>query len=175
MAQDLAILLLRLVLGLLFIGHGTQKLFGWFGGGGLEATQKNFSYMNVYPVRLWTVIASLSEALGGLGLVVGLLTPLAAAAIIGVMLMATIKVHWKNGIWNTNKGYELNLMNIAVAAAIGLIGPGRYSLDALLGLTYPPLTFLIALVIVILGVIAGIYSGQVFSQRPEQGSGRTTR
>ncbi len=160
-----ALLILRIVIGLLFMGHGSQKLFGWFGGHGLEGTTGFFESLDVHPARMWAVIAGLSETLGGLGLVLGFLTPLAAAAIIGVMLMAIIKVHWQNGIWVTNNGMEYALVSLIVAAVLGLAGPGAYALDTALNLVYPmPLTFIVALVLVILGVVAGILSDSFMNE-----------
>lgn len=161
------LLLLRVVLGLLFVGHGLQKLFGWFGGGGLEGTAGFFENLNVHPPYAWAVIAALGETLGGVGLVFGFLTPLAAAAIIGVMLMAIVKVHWQNGLWNTDGGFEYNLVNLTVAAAVGLAGPGAFALDTALNLDYPmPLTFVVALIAAILGVIGAWVSGEIIG-RPE--------
>ncbi len=162
---NFGVLLLRIVIGLLFIGHGTQKLFGWFGGGGIAGTTKMQVNLGVAPAELWAWVAALSETLGGLGLLLGLLTPIAGALIIGVMLMAIIKVHWKNGIWNTNRGFELNLVYLTVAAVIGFVGPGIYSLDFALGIVYPILTtFLIALAVVVLGVVVGLVSRNIMAR-----------
>lgn len=162
---NFAILLLRVIIGLLFIGHGTQKLFGWFGGGGIAGTTKMQENLGIVPAKLWAWVAGLSETLGGLGLLLGLLTPIAAVLIIAVMLMAIIKVHWKNGIWNTNRGFELNLTYLTVAAVIGFGGPGIYSLDYALGIVYPILTtFLIALAVVVLGVAVGLASRDIMAR-----------
>lgn len=168
MLLDIALLILRVVLGLLFVGHGTQKLFGWFGGHGLAGTEKMSTGLGMKPARLWAMVVALSETLGGLGLVFGFLTPIAAALIIGVMIVAIIKVHWPKGIWNMQGGFEYPLMNIASALVIGLVGPGLYSLDALLRIPFPlPLAFFIALIVVILGVIASLLSGLfIFDQEP---------
>lgn len=168
---EFVLLILRLVIGLLFVGHGTQKLFGWFGGHGLEGTAGFFESLDVHPPAAWALLAALAETLGGLGLALGFLTPIAAAAIIGVMLMAIIKVHWQNGMWVTNNGMEYTIVNIAVAAVIGLAGPGAYALDTALNLTYPmPMTFIVALIVVLLGVFAGIISGN-FMGEPEPQTG----
>lgn len=165
MNTEFALLILRLVIGLLFMGHGLQKLFGWFGGGGLEGTTSFFESLNVYPAKAWALIASLSETLGGLCLFLGFLTPFAAAVIIGVMLMAILKVHWQNGLWVTNNGIEYTLINITIAAVLGLAGPGAYALDTMLNLIYPmPLTFIVALVVVVLGVIIGALSESIIGE-----------
>lgn len=164
---EYVLLLLRVVIGLLFIGHGTQKLFGWFGGHGLKGTAGFFESLDVHPPQLWALIAALSETLGGLGLVLGFLTPLAAVAIIATMLMAVIKVHAPNGLWNSNKGYEYNLVIITVAAAIGLAGPGALAVDNVLDLGYPmPITFIAALIIAIIGILGALTTGQV-EEQPE--------
>ena len=164
-STDILLLVLRVVLGLLFFGHGTQKLFGWWGGRGIEGTSKMLASLNIQPDKFWALIAGLGETLGGLGLVLGLYTPIAGALIVSVMLMAIIKVHWKNGLWNSNRGMEYQLLNIAVASVVGLSGPGLYSLDSLLNISYPmPWTFIIAVVLGILGVLAGLGSSVVTGQ-----------
>ena len=105
-----ALLVLRLVVGLLFVGHGAQKLFGVFGGGGLEATAGMFDSIGLRPGWLHARAAGTAEFLGGALIALGLFTPFAAAALIAVMTAAMITVHARNGIWNTNQGYEFNLV-----------------------------------------------------------------
>lgn len=158
--RDIAILILRVV-GLLFIGHGAQKLFGWFGGQGLAGTAQWLGSLGLQPARFWAIVAGLAELLGGIGLALGLFTPIAAAAIIAVMLMAIIRVHWANGLWVSKGGMEYPLVNILVSAFIGLTGAGRYALDTALNITYPmPQTFWVALAVGVVGVIIGLVSGQ---------------
>jgi putative oxidoreductase len=122
-------LLLRLVIGGLFFGHGAQKLFGWFGGYGLDATAQGFESMGARPGRLNAIAASGTEIGGGTLLALGLATPLAASGLISVMLTAINRVHFKKGIWNTGGGYEYNL--VLIAALLGLVetGPGPLSFD----------------------------------------------
>ncbi|WP_330334079.1 DoxX family protein [Streptomyces sp. NBC_00536] len=121
------LLILRLVLGLTMAAHGSQKLFGWFGGGGISGTGQFFT-MSGYPAgKTMAVVAGLSETLGGLGLAVGLLTPLAAAAVIGTMVNA-IAVHG-TGHFFAPAGIEYELLLTAAAAALALTGPGRFALD----------------------------------------------
>jgi putative oxidoreductase len=122
-------LLLRLVVGALFVGHGTQKLFGWFGGYGLDATAQGFEKMGARPGRLNAIAASTTETAGGAMLALGLATPLAAAGLVAVMLTAINRVHLKNGLWNSNGGYEFNLVLIAAALALAETGPGPLSVD----------------------------------------------
>ena len=159
---EYAFLVIRLVIGLLFVGHGAQKLFGWFGGGGIDGTTKFFEKLEIYPPSAWAVVTGLAETLGGLGLALGLLTPIAAAVLIGTMLTAIIKVHGKNGLWNNNGGFEYNLVLLTVAAAIGLAGPGAYALDNSLAVDYPmPITFIISLLVVLMGLIVSLISSDI--------------
>ena len=132
--MDIGILLLRVVIGLFFAAHGAQKLFGWFEGHGLEGTGGFFDKLGYRPGKVFAVIAGSSEFIGGALLVVGLFTPLAAAAIIGVMLNAAVAVHAKNGPWITNGGWEYTAILGTAAAAIAFAGPGAASLDNAFGL-----------------------------------------
>jgi putative oxidoreductase len=131
--MDTGLLILRLVVGLLLAGHGAQKLFGWFGGHGLEGTGGFFHSLGYKPGKHWAFVAGLSEFGGGLSLAVGLLTPLAAAVIIGTMFNAVMSVHVKNGPWASNGGWEYNLVIATSAAAIAFTGPGAASLDNAFG------------------------------------------
>lgn len=126
-------LILRLVLGLIFIGHGTQKLFGWWNGGGPSGTAAMFERGGFRPAGPFAILGGLTETVGGLLVLLGFLTPFGSAAVIGVMITAIVAVHLRNGMWNTNGGIEFPLMNIAAAAALAFIGPGRISLDHALG------------------------------------------
>jgi len=122
-------LLLRLVVGGLFFGHGTQKLFGWFGGPGLDATAHGFESMGARPGRLNAIAAGATEAGGGTMLALGLATPVAVSGLISVMLTAINRVHFKNGLWNTQGGYEFNLTLIAAMLLLVEAGPGPVSVD----------------------------------------------
>ncbi|MEU6403791.1 DoxX family membrane protein [Streptomyces sp. NPDC046985] len=128
-AADCGLLLIRLTFGLLMAGHGSQKLFGLFGGAGLTATGRDFASLGYRPGKLFAVIGSASELLGGLGLAVGLLTPLAAAALIGVMINAMVTVTGAHGLWETDHGVEYSVCIAVVALAVAAIGPGRLALD----------------------------------------------
>jgi putative oxidoreductase len=125
-------LLLRGVVGPLFVGHGTQKLFGWFGGHGIEGTSGFFEQLGLRPGKRHATAAGWSEAAGGALLTLGALTPLAQAMITGTMLTAIRKVHAQNGPWVTANGYEYNLTLIALTAALTETGPGRPSVDSAL-------------------------------------------
>jgi len=131
---DLGLLILRVLVGVTFAAHGMQKLFGWFGGGGRDATARWFASLGFGDGRTATVMAGGSEITGGLGLAAGLLTPLAAAALVGTMTTAAFVNNADGGFWSASKGWELNGYLIAVAVAVATTGPGRFSLDAVLGL-----------------------------------------
>lgn len=151
---NLGLLILRLVLGLTFVGHGSQKLFGWFGGGGLSGTTAMMQKMGLRAPGFWALLATLSEFGGGLLLALGLLNPLGSLGIIATMLVAISQVHWPKGFWNTKGGFEFPLINLVAALALALTGPGAYSLDAALGLSLPePAILLAGLVLVVIGVI----------------------
>ncbi|KAF6575368.1 DoxX family protein [Paenibacillus sp. EKM212P] len=126
------LLLIRLVVGLLLVGHGAQKLFGWFGGYGPKGTGSWMESIGIKPGVFMAVSAGLMELLGGALFALGLLTPLAALLITVTMLGAIFKVHGQNGIWATANGYEYPLVLIAVVIGIALTGAGSYSIDALL-------------------------------------------
>jgi putative oxidoreductase len=121
---------MRGIVGPLFVGHGTQKLFGWFGGAGLDATAGGFEQMGLRPGLRHAVAAGAAEAGGGALLALGALTPVAASLITGVMTTAIRKVHAENGAWVTGGGWEYNAVLIAAVAAIADHGPGRPSVDA---------------------------------------------
>jgi putative oxidoreductase len=121
---------IRGVVGPLFVGHGTQKLFGWFAGHGLEGTAGFFENVGLRPGRRNAMAAGASEALGGLLLTLGALTPVATTMIAGTMVTAIRKVHAPNGPWVTEQGYEYNLVIIAAMAALADRGPGSPSVDA---------------------------------------------
>ncbi|MFD3695518.1 DoxX family membrane protein [Streptomyces sp. NPDC058646] len=128
--HDVGLLLLRVVLGLTMAAHGSQKLFGWFGGGGISGTGQFFTASGYPAGDAMAVLAGLTETLGGLALALGLLTPLAAAALVGTLVNA-IAVHG-TGAFFAPKGIEYELLLTAGAAALALTGPGRYAADRFL-------------------------------------------
>jgi putative oxidoreductase len=127
------LLALRVILGLVMAGHGAQKLFGWFGGGGPKGTGGMFGQLRFRAPLVMALVAGVAEFGGGLLLAMGLLTPLAALAITGVMINAVATVHWRNGLWSHAGGYEYNLIILAAVVALAATGPGDYSLDAAIG------------------------------------------
>jgi putative oxidoreductase len=158
------LLLLRLVTGGLLIGHGGQKLFGWFGGAGVEGTAGWLASLRLMPPRQWAVLAGVSEFGGGLLTVLGLLNPMGPILATGAMLTAWTKVHLGKPLWASQGGAELPLTNLAVLAAIAVRGPGKLSLDYLLRIRTPTWLRLAAL--------AGVVGGVLVAVRPELLEGR---
>ncbi|WP_153504034.1 DoxX family protein [Cumulibacter manganitolerans] len=130
---DTALLLLRVVLGLLMAGHAMQKLTGAFSGEGFDRTVAIFDRVGFRPARTNVAVAIALELVAGALLVLGLITPFAAAALAGTLVVAA-SVHWKNGLWGSKNGIELPALLAAVAACVALAGPGRFALDQLIGL-----------------------------------------
>ncbi|MGN6742375.1 MAG: DoxX family protein [Amnibacterium sp.] len=131
--MDLGKLIVRLVVGGFFVGHGLQKLRGAFGGPGLEGTEQMMTALSMHPAKVNARAAALSETLGGAGIALGAGTPFAAAALIGTMVTAVRKVHLKNGVWNSGGGWEYNAVLSAVVAGLTNDGPGDLSVDRLFG------------------------------------------
>ncbi|WP_327365273.1 DoxX family protein [Streptomyces sp. NBC_01217] len=131
-AGDYGLLLLRITFGLLMIGHGSQKLFGFYGGDGgdgLTETARSFASLGYRPGTLFAVLAGISEIGGGLGLILGVLTPLASAIIVGVMINAMVNIHAQHGLWVAEGGLEYTMSIAVVALALAAIGPVRIALD----------------------------------------------
>ena len=131
--MKLGLTALRATVGAVFFAHGAQKLFGWFGGPGLDGVAKGFDAIGLRPGKRNALIAGASEVGGGTLLATGLLTPLAAAANIGVQSQAIRSVHREKGFFAVQGGYEFNLTLIAAAFALADVGPGAWSLDRALG------------------------------------------
>ena len=127
-------LMLRATIGGYFFGHGMQKLTGWFGGHGPEGTGQFFEQVGLRPGRESALIAGAAEAGGGSLLALGLFTPAAVSMLTGVMTNAIRHVHWKNGLWNSDGGIELPALVLGALAVLADDGPGRYSLDEVLGI-----------------------------------------
>ncbi|MFE5010494.1 DoxX family protein [Streptomyces sp. NPDC056696] len=131
--MDLGLLLLRLLVGVLLCGHATQKLFGWFGGGGPSGTGTVFARWGFVPGPRMAVLAGLCEVSGAASLGLGLLTPAGGAVVVGTMTVA-VAATAGNGFWAQQGGCEVPLLYGALAAVLVFTGPGRWSLDAAAGL-----------------------------------------
>ena len=131
--MDLGFLLTRVVFGLLMAGHGAQKLFGWFGGYGLEGTGGFFENLGFRPGRTFALAAAVGEVLSGALLALGLFGPVGPALMLSIMIVAAVSVHW-HGVFASSNGVELPLLYATVAVVLAFTGPGRFSLDALFGL-----------------------------------------
>jgi putative oxidoreductase len=134
--MDLGLLILRVVVGLTLAAHGSQKLFGWFGGYGLAGTGAFLEQLGFRPGKAQAFLSGAAEAGGGLLLAAGLFTPVAAAAIVSVMFVAIVSVHWTKGFFTQNGGFEFPLALASAAVALAFAGPGALSLDHVLGLSW---------------------------------------
>jgi putative oxidoreductase len=163
--RSVGFLLIRVVVGGLIAGHGAQKLFGAFGGAGIEGTTGWLASMRLRPAGMWARAAGGSEFFGGLLTAVGFLNPIGPVMALGAMAMAWAKVHLGRPVWVTEGGAELPLTNMAVLSAITLAGPGRLSLDALFGIRLPRWIGATALA----AMFAGLWLGA--REELEQGAG----
>jgi putative oxidoreductase len=134
--MTIGLLILRLVFGIIMVAHSVQKLFGWFGGGGIAGTAPFMEQLGFRPGHLQALLAGLVEGGGGLMLAAGLFSPLAAAMIISVMLVGSVTVHLANGFFAQNGGCEYPLALATGALALAFTGPGALSLDAALGIDW---------------------------------------
>jgi putative oxidoreductase len=144
----------RLILGALMVGHGAQKLFGWFGGYGIAGTAGFFEQLGFRPGRLFVITASLSEVVSGILVALGLFGPVGPALLLSVMIVAAISVHWKNGLFATANGIEVPLLYATAAVALAFTGPGPFSLDSALGIDHAWTPALKAVALA-LGVVGG--------------------
>jgi putative oxidoreductase len=151
--NEAAPMIVRVVQGSLMAGHGAQKLFGSFGGPGLEGTSGFMEMLGLRPGRPWAYLAGLSEFGGGVLTALGFLKPFGPLGVIGAMSMATRKAHWDKPIWVTEGGAELPVLNIAISTALMIRESDRYSLDRLLGIRLPAWVGLVGLVGIILTVL----------------------
>src|ERR671912_1568453 len=163
--NESAPMIVRVVQGSLMAGHGAQKLFGSFGGPGLEGTSGFMEMLGMRPGRPWAYMAGLSEFGGGVLTALGFLKPLGPLGVIGAMAMATKKAHWDKPIWVTEGGAELPVLNIAISTALMIREPDRYSLDRVLGIRLPRWVGLVGLVGVILTML---YAELGAEEEPEQ-------
>ena len=163
--MKLGITLLRATVGGIFFAHGAQKLFGWFGGHGLEGTGQFFeSGLGLRPGKRHATAAGLSEAVGGALLTAGALTPVASSMIIGTMTTAIRKVHAPKGPWVTEGGYEYNAVLIAAMVALAESGPGKPSVDSAM---FPKLKGTAWALLALGAGVAGSYLATEYFNEPE--------
>ena len=137
MTLDAALLILRLGMGLVFAVHGAQKTLGWWGGQGLKGWQGTMDRLGYRPTWLFALISALAELVGGLLLVLGFLTPVVAMVVTAQIIVIIAGVHWPRGFFNKDNGYEFPLLLATGFLTIELAGPGRFSLDGVLGISVP--------------------------------------
>jgi putative oxidoreductase len=156
--MDAGLLVARVATGLLMAAHGSQKLFGSFGGYGLTATSGFFEKLGFRPGRVFAAAAGSSEFVAGLLLVAGFLGPIGPALMFSVMIVAALSVHWQNGLFAGTNGIEVPLLYAIAAAALALTGPGRFSLDAAAGLSHfwTPVESVLALALGALAAVANL-------------------
>ena len=157
-AVSLGLLALRIVVGLAMAAHGSQKLFGWFGGYGLDGTGGFFESIGFRPGRTFAFMAGATEVVSGLLIALGFLGPIGPALMLSVMLVAALTVHLKNGFFATSNGVELNVLFGIAAIALAFTGFGTFSLDALTGLSgfFTPSHSVIALALGVGGAIGNM-------------------
>lgn len=167
--MELGLLLLRVTVGATLAAHGAQKLFGWFGGGGLEGTGRGLEALGFVPGRRHALMAGLVEVGGGLLLALGLFTPLAAAIVLSVMIVAAVSVHVRQGFFITAGGFEYNLVLGVAGLTLAFTGPGAYALDALFGLSLSGTAWGAAALVV---AVAGA-AGQLLQRRTAPATSQT--
>jgi putative oxidoreductase len=160
--MDMGLLIVRLVIGMTLAAHGSQKLLTRFGGGGIAGSAPFFEQLGFRPGRLHAALAGIAEIGGGLLLAAGLFTPLAAAALLGVMVVAVGSVHWGKGFFLNTGGFEYNLALAAGALAVAFTGPGAISLDRALGVSWSGNSW--GLAALVLGLLTG--AGELSTRKP---------
>ena len=130
------LLLARLILGVLMVAHGGQKLFGWLGGYGIAGTAGFFEQLGFRPGRLFVLTASLSEMVSGILIALGLFGPVGPALLLSVMIVAAVSVHWKGGLFAATNGIEVPLLYATGAVVLAFTGYGLFSLDSVLGIDH---------------------------------------
>jgi putative oxidoreductase len=168
--MELGLFLLRITVGLTLAAHGAQKLLGWFGGYGIAGTAGWLESVGFRPGRRHAILAGVTEIGGGLLLAIGLATPLAAAIVASVMIVAAVIVHLKNGFFVTSGGVEYNVVLGVAALAIAFTGPGALSIDALFGYADGGvLPGVAALVVAVVGAAGQLASRQLPQSAPVAG------
>jgi putative oxidoreductase len=169
--MEVGLFIIHVTVGLLLAGHGAQKLFGWFGGHGPEATGGFMEALGMSPGKLMAIAAGGSEFFGGALLALGLLTPLAAVLIGSTMLVAALTAHAGKGPWASNGGWELPLTYAVVAIGFAFNGAGEWSLDHVIGWDVAGLGWgLGATALAVLGAAGAIVAGRREAHHPAEGA-----
>jgi putative oxidoreductase len=168
--SDVAVLILRLIIFVVMFFHGTQKLFGWWNGRGLDGAEAFFRSLGFRPPRLVALVASATETLASVLLLLGLVTPLSVAMLTGIYTNIAA-IHVRNGLDSKKHGFELELALFGGVAAVGLLGPGQFSLDRLIG---TPSLWWIGPVAIGLGIVGGVVISLTRS-RERSGAGLPAR
>lgn len=149
------LLIARMIIGLVMAAHGTQKLFGWFGGYGLSATGEFMTTIGFNQGRAFAAIASIVEITSGVLVALGSLGPIGPALMISVMIVAAMTVHWKNGLFAAKNGIEVPLLYASAALIFAVVGFGPYSLDAMVGI-HDPWVPAFTWVVIAIGIAGGV-------------------
>ncbi len=168
---DVALLVLRVGVGLIFAVHGAQKLFGVWGGPGYAGWKGAMTHMGYRPAGLFAAVSAIAEFGGGLLLAIGLFTPLAAFILVAQSVVIIGGVHWRSGFFNKDNGYEFPLALATGVVAILFAGPGAWSIDAALGLSLAPALSVALLVIGIAGGLATLLVPVMSAHRPSHQDG----
>ncbi|HVD52301.1 MAG TPA: DoxX family protein [Candidatus Udaeobacter sp.] len=160
---DLALALVRVVVGLVIAAHGAQKVLGVWGGPGLAGWTQGVTRMGMRAPVFWAWVSSFSELAGGIAFAFGFLLPVVAAALTIQMGVAIERAHWGKGFWNSKGGIEFPFTLGAVAAINGIADPGAYSLDRALGL--PAMGVGVYLVVLVVGTVAYVLSSRASAER----------
>ena len=155
--MDAGLAIARIVLGALMAAHGAQKLLGWFGGHGLNATGEFMVQLGFRQGRTFATLASVTEVASGLLVALGFLGPIGPALMLSVMIVAAVSVHWHNGVFAMTNGIEVPLLYGTGALALALTGLGAYSLDTVLGISHLWTPAVTALALAA-GIVGGIGS-----------------
>ena len=158
--------ILRVLLGALFVAYGAHKLFGWFGGHGLHANAYDLAAQGVRHARTWTRASALLEFVGGLLLLLGLLTPVGAAAVFVVALVSMLHVQASKGFWNARGGYEYHVVLLVLALLVALAGPGPLAVDALIRYPRPyKTTLVVSMGLAVIGTVAAVMASSPRGRR----------
>jgi putative oxidoreductase len=160
-STDLALALVRVVVGLVIAAHGAQKVLGVWGGPGLAGWTQGVTRMGMRPPVFWAWVSAFSELAGGIAFALGFLLPVVAAALTIQMGVAIARAHWGKGFWNTKGGIEFPFTLGAIAAINGVSDPGAYSLDRALGL--PAMGAGVYAVLLVVGTVAYLVSSRAVS------------